>query len=361
MAAGPSPEEDEGPARHLRLLRRRHPRLVRAASASKQRPIALTQVDAMDLVQKEDLASLKHSLTGELTPTMMPELSWPLTSSLHSTEAVSVECPHCTRRFSAEAAERHIPICGKLRSKPKPPVKDAGSCFTDALGRRHGSRGALASGAHGDRSSSVPCGAPRAPNDRSSPTTPTAGTMQRVPTAQRRALPAEPLTGGKPPSQNAAAPGGDLGAVWFQVQVLLQDSSEAMGDEKSIKRTLSRADQCLSFLDRLEECAARLQMRKGQLSRLLLPFNSETSSGDQASTAMPLGDDALAGKLSDSERRELVSQAVTLRKLIRVKVADCADVEQARAALTLISRFIRCLQAEAASSGCNIARALAEL
>lgn len=30
-----------------------------------------------------------------------------------------VECPHCHRRFSAAAAERHIPQCSKLKTKPR--------------------------------------------------------------------------------------------------------------------------------------------------------------------------------------------------------------------------------------------------
>ncbi len=30
-----------------------------------------------------------------------------------------VECPHCKRRFNAAAAERHIPQCQKLQTKPR--------------------------------------------------------------------------------------------------------------------------------------------------------------------------------------------------------------------------------------------------
>ena len=32
-----------------------------------------------------------------------------------------VQCPHCTRRFNAQAAERHIPRCQNTISRPKPP------------------------------------------------------------------------------------------------------------------------------------------------------------------------------------------------------------------------------------------------
>ena len=30
-----------------------------------------------------------------------------------------VECPHCKRRFSAKVAERHIPQCQQLKTKPR--------------------------------------------------------------------------------------------------------------------------------------------------------------------------------------------------------------------------------------------------
>ena len=30
-----------------------------------------------------------------------------------------VQCPHCMRKFNAQAAERHIPKCSSIRAKPK--------------------------------------------------------------------------------------------------------------------------------------------------------------------------------------------------------------------------------------------------
>ncbi|ELT91310.1 hypothetical protein CAPTEDRAFT_116440, partial [Capitella teleta] len=31
-----------------------------------------------------------------------------------------VPCPHCNRKFNATAAERHIPLCNKIKTKPPP-------------------------------------------------------------------------------------------------------------------------------------------------------------------------------------------------------------------------------------------------
>merc|ERR1712094_81180 len=108
--------------------------------------------------------------------------------------------------------------------------------------------------------------------------------------------------------------------------------------------TLKTAEQCLVFLRSLEEQAAGLGLRKGQLSRLLLPFDLNTDAGHQANTAMPLGSEELKGLLPDNVRRQLVSDAVALRRLIRVKIADCADVEQARDSLELLVDFLTSLQ-----------------
>ena len=55
-------------------------------------------------------------------------------SELTATE----QCPHCSRRFSREAAARHVPICAGLKSRPKPP-KEHMVYFTDQLGRRQAS------------------------------------------------------------------------------------------------------------------------------------------------------------------------------------------------------------------------------
>lgn len=143
---------------------------------------------------------------------------------------------------------------------------------------------------------------------------------------------------------------GALSGQWQQLEFLLCDGLEALHSEAAVTETLRVTERCLDFLRRLEEHAARLNIRRGTLSRLILPFTPETDAGYQANSAVtePLGSRELNGLIPDDERRELVSNAVALRRLIRVKIADCADVDQARDSLTLLYHFIRDLQRAAA-------------
>jgi hypothetical protein len=37
---------------------------------------------------------------------------------MHLVSASWVDCPHCGRRFSQQASERHLAVCERVRSKP---------------------------------------------------------------------------------------------------------------------------------------------------------------------------------------------------------------------------------------------------
>lgn len=154
-----------------------------------------------------------------------------------------------------------------------------------------------------------------------------------------------------------------LSEQWQVLQFVLRDGLDAFWDDAAIVTTTAKVNTSLKFLVALEEWAKRLDIRKGALSRMLLPFDSETSSGDQASTAAmaPLGSRELEGLIPNDERRELVAQAVGLRRLIRVKVADCADVEQARESLKLAASFLQNLKQKAEEDQHSMASVLREL
>ena len=254
-------------------------------------------------------------------------------SELTATE----QCPHCSRRFSREAAARHVPICAGLKSRPKPPK--AANCvyFTDQLGRRQAS-----------------------PASPSSPVGDSAFSMARHNRSRPRMVwPQSPAELDSEMSEIHET----LKQQWSLVQFLLRDGLEALADDNKILATARTAEGCMEFLDILEDYSVKLGMRKGAMSRLLLPFNSDTDSGDQANSAMdaPLGSRELEGLMTDRERQDLVQRAVAMRRLVRVKVADCADIEQARESLKLIVEFLDGLQKAAAQERRSLTSILRDL
>lgn len=158
-----------------------------------------------------------------------------------------------------------------------------------------------------------------------------------------------------------------LRAQQVQVQLLLQRPDEATCDDASLSATLRIAEESLELLKRLAETAKNIGITKGQLWRWLLPCNSDTSIGnppsDYASVAaqVPLGSAELDGILPASLRRTLVKGAVVLRQFIRVKVNDCADMDQACDSLRLIIDFINLVQQLAAEEGASATSFLANL
>lgn len=169
----------------------------------------------------------------------------------------------------------------------------------------------------------------------------------------------------RPATANGASAGpvSVLSEQWQMLQFMLRNGLDALWDDKSIATTTSSVEDGLRFVESLEDWARQLKMRKGALSRMLLPFDSETDSGDQASSAAlaPLGSQELDGLIPTEERRNLVMQAVAVRRLIRVKVADCNDIEQAREALRLASNFLKQLKRKAAEEHRSMASVLREL
>ena len=84
-----------------------------------------------------------------------------------------------------------------------------------------------------------------------------------------------------------------------------------------------------------------------------MPFNTDTSVSNQAAKQSL---DLVAGGLSEydlsvDQRQRLVMEAINLRNLIRVKIADGADLDQASVSTNAIDCFMRSLFAAAESSG----------
>lgn len=84
--------------------------------------------------------------------------------------------------------------------------------------------------------------------------------------------------------------------------------------------------------------AAAGGMSRGALLQVVLPFDNATSLADQAATAH----DAPLPSLPGIPRETLVvlrEQAVALRRLIRVKMADEADLQQAIGTVSLLGQL----------------------
>lgn len=128
-----------------------------------------------------------------------------------------------------------------------------------------------------------------------------------------------------------------LSHKWGELMFLLR---RPIQNAEDMKTTWQNAMKGVAFLQELNETAAELGVQPGTLSRWLLPYDNQTSLADQAATAPPLGSSDLDGLMSHPQRRRLVSEAVGLRSLIRVKIADNADLEQALASVQAIDKFM---------------------
>jgi len=277
--------------------------------------------------------------------------------------SASERCPHCTRVFSKEAAARHVPICSQLRTRPKPPpmaCKDSASTFTDSLGRRGQSRPGTA-GRSTPGASPMNVSTPSRACRGSSKPSSRAGTPSSV--RGRKLNMGEEFSEPGASGEAVTGPPNVLSEQWHTLQFMLRNGCDAFWDDAAIAKTSGALSDSLKFLESLEDWANRLKMRKGALSRMLLPFDSETDSNDQANSASlaPLGSRELNGLIPDDERKNLVTQVITLRRLIRVKVADCNDIEQAREALRLAANFMEGLKQKAGEEQRTMTSVLREL
>lgn len=133
----------------------------------------------------------------------------------------------------------------------------------------------------------------------------------------------------------------------MEVELLLR---RPINSDADIDFTLASAEAGLIFMDELNRVAKSLRILRGTLSRWLLPFDNNTAISDQISNVHSVVDsmpDSIRGKLTEKEVHYLVSGLNSVRQLVRVKIADDNDLEQARSALRTAAEFLRRLQKEA--------------
>lgn len=148
-----------------------------------------------------------------------------------------------------------------------------------------------------------------------------------------------------------------------EVELLLR---KPINNDDDIEFVLASAEAGLLFMDevhffsvcgpipnvciQLNSVAKRLNLLRGTLTRWLLPYDNNTRIDEQSSSinsvvnSMP---DALYGKLTEKQVNYLVTGANSVRQLIRIKIADDNDLEQAKEALKTSVDFFRRLLSEA--------------
>jgi len=135
---------------------------------------------------------------------------------------------------------------------------------------------------------------------------------------------------------------------WAELNFVLRRPAESDMDLTGIYATAQRS---LQFLDQLDRKAMELKVLRGTLSRMLLPYSEDTAAADQRANTPVTGDSPLDSVMDLETRRKMVGNANDLRSLVRVKIADDADLDQAKTAVTEISSFIEKLRTFAERKG----------
>jgi len=169
--------------------------------------------------------------------------------------------------------------------------------------------------------------------------------------SDRDDLPDPPLAPSLPPSPSAAqAQAQAVNNGWFEAKLVLRTLPNT---ETGFELLRQGSREAGVFFSSLTAAAQRCGVPRGQLLRVVLPFDENTSSNDQAagSRTSPAAASAILAALDPGAVEELRSRAVSLRRLLRVKMADEADLLQAVAAAELLKKFVGNVEGLAASRG----------
>lgn len=140
----------------------------------------------------------------------------------------------------------------------------------------------------------------------------------------------------------------ELDNMWTETSLLLRVPITSAEDLIFIEAS---AEAGLLFMSQLDDTAKSLNILRGALSRWLLPYDQNTRLDEQSSTPNSVLENVpaiLRGKLSEKQVHYLCKGANAVRKLVRIKIADDNDLEQARVALKTAMNFIHKLQERAA-------------
>jgi hypothetical protein len=177
-----------------------------------------------------------------------------------------------------------------------------------------------------------------------------------------------PRAGAKVQGSSTAINKDELETMWFELKYLLP-SNRRVESKHDIELLSSDLKCAHHFLDEVESIAKQAGSLQGAVSRWVMPYDDNTSTLDQAASSRratqekETGDGQrfikFAGGSAGKER--LVSGAVALRHLVRVKLADDADLDQARQAVGHVSNFIHSLKRYAKATNEDVSHVLKDL
>ena len=136
---------------------------------------------------------------------------------------------------------------------------------------------------------------------------------------------------------------------WFEAKLVLRVVPNTDTAWTSFRTNICK-ENVDSFTNTLQTVAEQSGMVRGKLLRVVLPFDENTSSNDQAMAGMS-EDMANNGIGSPRVLSQLREQATGLRKTIRVKMADEADLRQALMATNLLQTFLKDVEVYAKETG----------
>mmetsp|Transcript_24515 Transcript_24515/g.61694 ORF Transcript_24515/g.61694 Transcript_24515/m.61694 type:complete len:1090 (+) Transcript_24515:99-3368(+) len=259
-------------------------------------------------------------------------------------EDARIQCPHCHRNFNEEAAARHIPRCKDIKHRPAARSLQKKQYVVDKLGRRVAVEVDNGAAPDGAASGAEQAGAAHQPAHANRTSLKGKGKKGRTmpAAAKRSAAGADDGTSVPGAPEQAQMIPAALDSQWGQVQILLTDGINAVNSGERIAETTGRAKSGLQWVHDVEHYAKTNGLMKGKLSRMLLPFNKDTDAKNQANVKSDLGSPELDHTNIPLEtRREMVREALNVRRFLRVKVADDADMDLLKDSLSLILAFFQ--------------------
>jgi len=137
---------------------------------------------------------------------------------------------------------------------------------------------------------------------------------------------------------------------WSEVEFVLK---MPLGSEDEVDAVGQSVDDGLWFLGEVARLSKESGHSRGAVSRMILPYHANTAVSTQRAEIVDADNSPLGEMVDRSVLAKLAEAANALRGLVRVKVADDADLDSAKRAVVLVEKFLANLRAFAVQMGKN--------